>query len=321
MIKRRFSIFLLGIIVLVLSTGFFSCKNDREPKEITFGICADVHKDIMHDADARLQTFVDAMNNRHADFIIELGDFGLPFEYNRSFFNIWNSFTGSAYCVLGNHEMDGGFTKEQTMEYWGMEFPYYSFDMNGFHFIILDGNEKKDPPQEGYPHFIGELQKKWLKKDLENTNLPCILFSHQSLEDNWGIENRGGVRKILEDENKRVGKRKIWACFNGHSHLDWVEKINDIWYVEVNSMSYFWVGGEHKHMSYNEEIDKNFPWIKYTCPYKDPLYATVTVYGDGTIKIKGVKTEWVGPPPSEIAYTNEFYMDRISPVISDRVLK
>ncbi len=45
--------------------------------------------------------------------------------------------------------MDGGFTREQTIEYWGMPTKYYSFDMKGYHFIILDGNDKRDPPQSG----------------------------------------------------------------------------------------------------------------------------------------------------------------------------
>ncbi len=309
------------LLFFLLITGFYSCSNTTDYKQVQFGICTDVHKDIMHDADARLQTFVNEMNREKVDFTIQLGDFCRPYAYNDTFLGIWNSFEGPRYHVLGNHDMDGGFTERQTMDYLGMKSAYYSFDRNGFHFIVLDGNEKKDPPLEGYPRFIGETQKKWLKDDLRKTRFPVILFSHQSLEDNWGVENQEEIRKILEDENQNSGKRKVLACFNGHSHLDWVEKINDIWYVEVNSMSYFWVGDEAKHINYSEDIDKKYPWIKYTCPYQDPLYEVVTVVGDGTIKIKGSTTKWVGPDPYEAGYRNDLYMDRISSAIAGRILK
>ncbi len=36
----------------------------RDNRKVTFGICADPHKDIMHDADERLRVFVDEMNER-----------------------------------------------------------------------------------------------------------------------------------------------------------------------------------------------------------------------------------------------------------------
>lgn len=308
------------LLFFLLLAGFYSCKNAPDVKEVRFGICTDVHKDIMHDADNRLSAFVNEMNREKVDFTIQLGDFCRPYAYNDTFLGIWNSFEGPRYHVLGNHDMDGGFTEKQTMDYLGMKASYYSFDQNGFHFIVLDGNEKKDPPQEGYPRYIGEIQMKWLKEDLKKTKLPVILFSHQSLEDKWGVENQKDIRKILEDENQKTGKKKVLACFNGHSHLDWAEKINDIWYIEVNSMSYFWVGEEAKHLSYQKDIHDNYPWIKFTCPYEKPLYEVVTVMGDGTIKIKGTSTRWVGGSPEEAGYHNEFYMDRIHAGISDKVL-
>ena len=38
---------------------------------VRFGVCADVHKDIMHDADARLRAFVDRMNRERVDFVVQ----------------------------------------------------------------------------------------------------------------------------------------------------------------------------------------------------------------------------------------------------------
>ena len=88
-------------IFLLLFTA--SCS---QHKVVRFGICADVHKDVMHDADQRLQAFVGEMNESDVDFIVELGDFSQPQDYNSSFLNVWNSYEGPSFHVLGNHDMD-----------------------------------------------------------------------------------------------------------------------------------------------------------------------------------------------------------------------
>ena len=308
------------LVLLVVVFGFSFCSTQIAEQEVRFGICTDVHKDIMHDADKRLFSFVSEMNQKQVDFTIQLGDFCRPYTYNDTFLNIWNSFEGPNYHVLGNHDMDGGFSREETVKYLEMPAKYYSFDIQGFHFIVLDGNDQQDSIQTGYPRYIGEEQKNWLISDLLATDLSCVLFSHQSLEDEWGIENAAEIRAILEKENKNDSKQKILACLNGHSHMDTAIQINDIWYVEVNSMSYFWVGDDHKHISYSNKIDEKYPWIKYTCPYKDPLYAIVTITTDGILKIEGRKSEWIGPSPTQVGYFYEKYMNRIKPQISDKFL-
>ena len=35
------------------------------PTRLRFGLCADPHKDIMHDADQRLRIFIDSPDKRH----------------------------------------------------------------------------------------------------------------------------------------------------------------------------------------------------------------------------------------------------------------
>lgn len=308
------------LILLVLLIGLSFCSTQEAEQDVRFGICTDVHKDIMHDADKRLFSFVSEMNQKQVDFTIQLGDFCRPYAYNDTFLNIWNSFEGPNYHVLGNHDMDGGFGREETIKYFEMPAKYYSFDIQRFHFIVLDGNDQSDSIQTGYSRYIGEEQKSWLSSDLLATDLPCVIFSHQSLEDEWGIKNAKEIRAILEKENENIRKRKVLACFNGHSHMDTALMINDIWYVEINSMSYFWVGDDHEHNSYSNKIDEKYPWIKYTCPYKDPLYAIVTISKDGKFKIEGRKSEWVGPSPTQVGYSYEKYMDRIKPEISDKIL-
>lgn len=288
-------------------------------------MCSDVHLPTMHDAEYRLTTFIDSMKIARPDFIIELGDFGIPKPQFAPYFEIWNSFSGPKYHVIGNHEMDGGTSLEEAITYRNMERSYYSFDQNGFHFIVLDGNDKKFPEQKGYRSFLGETQINWLKEDINAAEAPIIIFSHQGIgsdpgnpEERYSIENSEVVRSILETHN--VKNKKIIACFNGHTHHDFAENINGIWYITINSMAYKWLGEDYEHIRYSEEVDKNFKWIKYTAPYKEPLFTVVEISTEGYIKMSGKYSSFIGPSPWELGYP-EHLKKFVKPQITERNLE
>jgi len=320
---KKNNLFLLGI-VFMLALG---CSNKEEFNTVKIGMCSDVHLPTMHDSEYRIQTFIDSMNIAKPDFIIELGDFGTPAEKYAHFFDIWNSFPGDKYHVIGNHEMDGGYSREEAVAYRKMSNSYYSFIKNQFHFIVLDGNDPIDEKSKGYKQYIAVKQINWLKEELAKSKYPIVIFSHQGLTtypggegDDYGIENAEQVRGILELHNEQNPKQKVIACFNGHTHYDYAETINDIWYITINSMSYQWMGDEFMHIRYSDEVDKNFKWIKYTAPHKEPLFTTVEISTEGYIKIDGKETEWEGPSPWEVGYP-EFLKKYVRPAISKRLLK
>jgi hypothetical protein len=218
--------------------------------------------------------------------------------------------------------MDGGFSREKVIEFWGSPAKYYSFEKDGIHFIVLDGNDKNPSPDKasGYARFIGDGQKEWLKNDLKSATLPCVLFSHQSFENtDSGIENQSEIRQILEDENKASGFNKVIACFSGHHHIDYATSINGIYYIQINSMSYFWLGDQYQIVRYSKEVDEKYPWIKYTAPYRDPLFAFVEI-DSRSIRIEGRKSEFVGPTPKEMNYPKGPENNPVTPFISDRKL-
>ena len=314
---------LLIILTVVLVTSY-SCQKKYDT--IKFGICSDVHLPTMHDSEYRMNTFIDSMKIAKPDFIIELGDFGTPAPEYSSLFDIWNSYPGDKFHVIGNHEMDGGYSREEAVQYRNMENSYYSFDKNQFHFIVLDGNDPKDENAKGYKQYIGAKQLAWLQEDLINSKYPIVIFSHQGLttyhgceDDSYGLENNELIRELLESHNKINPKAKVIACFNGHTHFDFAEEVNDIWYITINSMSYQWMGEAYTHIRYSQEIDEKFRWIKYTAPHKEPLFTIVEISSEGFIKIDGKKTEWVGPSPWEVGYP-EFLKKYVRPEISKRLL-
>ena len=295
------------IIFLFLSLNLSAQKYNT----VKIGMCTDVHLSTMHDSEYRITTFIDAMKRENPDFIIELGDFLTPEPKYAKYYDIWKSFPGDKYHVIGNHEMDGGTSLEKALEYRNMKSSYYSFNKNGFHFIVLDGNDKKNPEVKGYQQFIGTEQVQWLKADLEKAEGPVVIFSHQGLahynsaDQDYGVENYKQIQEMLEAHNAQHPKNKVIGCFNGHTHYDYAENINGIWYITITSMSYHWLGDNYVHIRYSEEVDKNFKWIKYTAPFKEPLFTTVEISSKGTIKIAGKKTEWVGSTPWELGYPEE----------------
>jgi len=312
-------------LIIPFLLGVLGCGKVERFSTVEFGIIADAHLSLMHDSEKRLTSFIEEMKLENPDFIIELGDFFPPDEKFSHFYETWNKFDGEKYHVIGNHETDGGFSLEDVLKSRKMAKSYYSFQKNGFHFIVLDGNDRKNPDTKPYFRYIGKQQIEWLKKDLNSSNHPIVVFSHQELfcpegEEGMGIENYREIQEIFESHNKSRPESKIIASFNGHTHFDYVEKINGIWYIHINSMSYNWLGGDFAYNRFNDEIDKDFPFVKYTAPFKDPLFATVKISTEGYIQILGRKSEWIAPDPWELGYPEKFkkYM---SSKISDRYLE
>lgn len=314
----------LGIVLCLMVIAINAPAKKIE--KVKFGICTDVHLPTMHDSEYRITTFINTMIKERPDFIIEMGDFATPDPKFAPYFAIWNSFPGDKYHVIGNHEMDGGYTREKTMAFLNLQRSYYSFDKNGFHFIVLDGNDKKNPEAKGYKQFIGEEQIKWLRKELAWTSLPVVIFSHQGLveykgaDETYGVENWRIIQDILAEHNRTHPGKRVVACFNGHTHYDDAVNLNGIWFITITSMSYHWLGEKYAHATYGDDVDKNFKWIKYTAPFKEPLFTTVEISADGILRIAGRKSEWVGKTPWELGYP-ETQKKFMRPAITKRKLK
>ena len=317
----------LGASAALLPSHRVVGDDAKSEAPLRFGVIADVHKDVMHDADQRLQVFVDAMNEHQVDFVMQLGDFCIPTSENLGFLKIWNTFSGPRYHVLGNHDTDGNetdhpqrFRREETVEYWGMPSRYYSFDQKQVHVVVLDANDQ-GPGQKPYFRWVADDQLDWFADDLARTSLPTLVFVHQSPErpHKGGIENGAQVQKIMVDANRRAGRQKVIACFSGHHHRDYMRRIESVLYSQINSASYYWIGGKYLKVRYSPEIDASHPYIKYTVPYKESLFAIVTVdLARGYLAIEGRSTQFVGPSPWDMgASREELEAATLVPKISD----
>lgn len=286
--------------------------------KLRIGLITDVHKDVIHDADARLQAFVDAMSRERVDAIMQLGDFCIPKPENRAFLSIFESFKGPRFHVLGNHDMDEGHSREQAVAFLGMKSRHHSFDLGGFHFIVLDANDKPPGWKSGYPAFIAADQVAWLREDLEKTTLNTFILSHQSLERPACIDNQEEIRAILRAARMPSGEPKVAACLNGHWHIDHHRLIDGIPYIHLNSASYFWLGAKFKHDRLPTDLAKRFPLVSVTAPYKDPLFTVLEIDAENRrFSLRACASEWVGPSPRALGHqTAPGEESTVSPSIS-----
>lgn len=304
-------------------------SSEKKSKKLNFGIVTDVHKDLMPDADKRLESFIHQAQEKKVDFIIQMGDFCMAETKNKNFLKIWEQYKGPKYHILGNHDMDRH-SKTEMLDFWGMPKTYYSYDFGGYHFIVLDANflyqdgkfidyEKANFYVDSKIRtYIDNEQIEWFKADLENTKLPTIIFSHQSLwHYQWGVKNRLVLQKIME-----ANSEKVICCLNGHNHLDYHHYQNGIDYIEINSMSYQWLSGKYKsNERFSKELYKEYGNLPHIGAYKDPLFAFASLDSKGSMFIEGVKSQWVSPSPYEMGMEKGIEGMVLSAEISDYKIK
>lgn len=302
---------------LAIPDSVLSLFGDNSAK-VTFGVISDLHVDIIHDAEHRLTVFLEEMKKKKPEALIQLGDFAIPKPENQKFIDRFNQFSSNTLHVLGNHDMDGGFGRDQTVSAFGMPARYYSMDIEGICVIVLDGNDPGSPSySSGYPSYIDLEQQKWLAAELDNSQKPVLIVSHQPIAGIYTIDNAREIQEILSNHAS-----KILLAINGHAHVDQHVVIGGVNYVHFNSASYYWVGQKLEHESLTSEVHARHPSLKFTCPYSEPLFGFLTIDpAKKSISIKGKKTSWIGPSPLDLGYeivSPELQQLHVQPQISDR---
>ncbi|MBK8476521.1 MAG: metallophosphoesterase [Opitutaceae bacterium] len=193
---------------------------------------------------------------------------------------------------LGNHdiwgwskhdtpeiEADPVYGKRLAMDRLGMKDRHYSFDLAGWHFVVLDSMERHTASAYGYTARIDDAQLWWLARDLAKTpaTTPVCLLSHIPIlsscvffdddlvaSGSWlvpGSWMHTDARR-LKDLFKRHPNVKV--CLSGHVHL-----ADDVRYLGVRYLCNGAVCGG---------------WWKG--PYQEfaPAYALVDFYDDGSVE-------------------------------------
>ena len=264
-ISRRDFLKASGVCIAGAVTGSLSSCSVGGPTQnsknsgVRFGIVADSHYADVNNSGTRyyrqsldkMNECIELMNRENVDFVIELGDLkdqdtpGVEEKtigYLQTIEKVFQKFNGAIYHVLGNHDMDS-LSKEQFLANVkntniSSSRKYYSYDIKGLHFIVLDSNYLKDGRDYDHGNFVwtntnipGE-ELAWLTKDLAEAKGQVLVFNHQLLDGAGDpyVKNSGDVRKILEDSGK------VLAVFQGHKHEGGYNLINRIHYYTLKAM-------------------------------------------------------------------------------------
>lgn len=200
------------------------------------------------------------------DFAVHLGDLtdlGELGEFDMAL-QILDSLSCPLYPVLGNHDNFKSDAKAGWLAFAGRDSATYAFDIEGFHFIVIDCTlDPYAPPYVNCDSTLGV----WVRENLSaNRSKPTVVLSHYNMwQRHWNAmfdttlhyaEYRGmpELREVLENAGNVV------AVVNGHVHANRVEKHNGIYYVDVGatlvgppSVRYFYF--------YPDRIDVDFEYL------------------------------------------------------------
>jgi len=231
----------------------------------------------------------------------------------------WDMFTGAfrhgcslrVEHTLGNHDIWGWnkgdsrttgdeprWGKKWAVEVLGLPERYRSFNLAGWHFIILDSTHPDPRDPNGYIAKLDEAQWDWLQRDLESVaasdaaarrSTPVLIVSHIPIisataffygRDPEALDKQvsGGLMHVDAAKLRALflKHRNVKLCLSGHMHeIDRVE-LEGVTYLCNGAVSGSWWKGRHRQC--------------------DEGYAVLDLFDDGSHRCEYVKYGWEAAP-------------------------
>lgn len=262
---------------------------DKRKLALTVAHITDVHlPEDNAEVHARYRKCLDDIKKHKVDFFLNGGDSIMDASYDNvtrdkmlKQWDAWDQCMASlqgydVHSCIGNHDTwwaapakdDAMYGKDYVVKRLKIPARYYSFTRNGWHFIILDGNNKNIS--------LDEEQYNWLVNDLEQlpAHTPVLLMSHFPVFGATPVlvgGNHSDNKKLKDLFYKHRDKVRI--MLSGHNHLYDKTSYNGIWYCCNGAMSGFWWGKGDK--------DSAGTGYYFETP---PGYAILKLYNDGTVE-------------------------------------
>ena len=211
---------------------------DERPKKLDFNL----NRKLTQYSVPVIEKVIDKINKDKPDLSICLGDLiEDTFNHDRDIINytyIWNKLKNVQvpfYSVIGNHDLRTMNSRKELEEIMKYNNATFSFDLNGYHFIIMTTNIREDLGGNDGGIYKAQCMSKedidWLKQDLAENELPCIICTHFGLAEDkqignyWFEENpeeglmcnRNKIKEIIKSDDN------IIAIFSGHQH--WTKQL------------------------------------------------------------------------------------------------
>ena len=245
------------------------------------------------DKPARWEKILSRSIEENAEFIVGLGDYVHEPEINKALAERMMTSPKDLYCCLGNHDTEHS-PLEMALALYRMPHNYYFFDRSGYRFILLDANYSLiDGEYVHYnpnvprikPGVIPPDQMAWLAQTIDESDNPCILLCHHSIERPDGILNRHDLWQIICRANEKR-PHAVMLYINGHHHRDHCTVMNGVCCLDLNSAAYQYVNPPFPR--YSDEVLALGCGLAFTLNFSEPLSALITLEGASKIHIRGL---------------------------------
>lgn len=194
----------------------------------------------------KLRAAVDLATSEEPRFTIQLGDLIDAGASNLDAVDaVYRKMPAPRYYVLGNHDFFG--PRPQVLRGFGLKHAYYSFRMDGWNFIVLDGMSVTDKSilermksERAVNAFdwngaLGPKQREWLRASLRRAGKrrePSVIFCHfptlaAACRPEHLLWDHREALSIIESEPSAV------AWMNGHDHNGGYAEHNGIHHVTL----------------------------------------------------------------------------------------
>lgn len=145
--------------------------------------------------------------------------------------------------VLGNHDVVN-LSMAENQDILKTRVDSHSYDLAGYHLVFWNSGSELD--NDKGPCFLEESLD-WLERDLKETDLPSVIFTHIPL-DSGSMQGNFYFQKIYAhhahypadkaEQIREVIERsaKVTLCVNGHTHWNAYHCIDGIHYVTIPSL-------------------------------------------------------------------------------------
>ena len=198
--RRRFLRHAGGVLIAAGSTGLISACATHQPRQrsVRFVFYTDVHARTEWDTPLAMARAADAINAAQPDFVIGGGDLITDgFQNSASmvaprwdaYMAMHQAIKADIYPAIGNHDLVAAIPEDGSapasdpravyLDRLGLDRSWYSFDVAGYRFFVLDSIQVSDDEFKYHGHVSSE-QITWLQEVLSRTpgHMPLVIVLH-----------------------------------------------------------------------------------------------------------------------------------------------
>ena len=183
---------------------------------------------------------VDLIKSHDPELVFSLGDTSYGKDIN-CWVDIVKPISDRMKAVIGNHDVMSPTLLDQHLKQFGLDKPYYSFEYNNIHFLMMDSESSYLPGSDpDFSNLEDSEQYRFVENDLSNASNNqaikwIIVMSHRQFYSSLCGEHDScePIKKFREAYHPLFEKYGVDVLFSGHAHN--YQRTYPLFYNDINS--------------------------------------------------------------------------------------